>query len=94
MPNDPQSPILMALYMRKPDEAERLAEALDTIWKRRRSGATNASLNWSGRIGASQTRGRPTGSRRSGWPRSSGTPRRARSSLMQAPTWARWRATR
>jgi ankyrin repeat protein len=34
MPNDPQSPILMALYMRKPDEAERLAMgARLNIWE-------------------------------------------------------------
>ena len=34
MPNDPQSPILMALYMRKPDEAERLATgARLNIWE-------------------------------------------------------------
>ena len=34
MPNDPQSPILMALYMRKPEEAERLAAgARLNIWE-------------------------------------------------------------
>jgi len=34
MPTDPQSPILMALYMRKPDEAERLAAgARLNIWE-------------------------------------------------------------
>jgi ankyrin repeat protein len=34
MPNDPQSPILMALYMRKPEEAERLAtDARLNIWE-------------------------------------------------------------
>jgi ankyrin repeat protein len=34
MPNDPQSPILMALYMRKPEEAERLSTgARLNIWE-------------------------------------------------------------
>src|SRR6266542_2134740 len=34
MPNDPQSPILMALYTRKPEEAERLAiDARLNIWE-------------------------------------------------------------
>ena len=34
MPNDPQSPILMALYTRKPEEAERLAVAARlNIWE-------------------------------------------------------------
>jgi len=34
MANDPQSPILMALYTRKPDEAERLAATAQlTIWE-------------------------------------------------------------